>query len=195
MSDSIDWSAVKERLRKSEQALQRAFKMGGKDLDEALRARAKTFSRRQRGSDLEKPLQLLTFRLGDHLYGWPLTDLAGVRRINRVTPLPEAPAELLGAVSYRGDVLALLCLKRLLGESCERTERGGNAVILRELRVACRVDELEGLIDLTRDQVEPLHPSAGKRSLIAGFGPGGLRILSGASFAQHSYFQTQEVRL
>lgn len=195
MSDFIDWPAVKERVRQSEQALKLAFERGGQELDEAFRLRAQLFSRRRRPTGSEKTLQVLSFRLGDYLYGWPLTELAGVRHFTQLTPVPEAPAELLGVVSHRGSVMALLSLKRMLFESSPGGEGCGEAVILKKLGVACRVDELLGLVELVLDQIQSVDPPDGQRSPLVGIGPQDLRILSAESFAQHSYFQTQEVRL
>ncbi len=195
MSEVIDWASVKERLRKSDLALKHAFEKSGKDLGEALRMRATVLAQRRRPDGREKTMELLTFRLASCLYGWPLTDLAGVRHFDRVTPLPEAPAELLGVVSHRGGVLPLLSLKRILSGSSDEQEKAGHAVILKNLGVACRVDELEGLAEIAFDAIQPIDPGERHGSPIVGIGPGDLRILSADTFARHSYFQTQEERL
>lgn len=60
------------------------------------------------------------------------------------TPVPLAPADLLGALNLRGEVVPLVRLERFLGLPVETAERSRSIVVLslRELRLAVPVDRV-----------------------------------------------------
>jgi chemotaxis signal transduction protein len=58
---------------------------------------------------------LLAVRIRSHGYAVRLSDIAGVFVDKKVTPLPSAVAELLGLAGFRGTVLPVYNLGRLLG--------------------------------------------------------------------------------
>ena len=61
--------------------------------------------------------EIVVVRAGERLLGVFAEEAAGVERGSRPTPLPHAPAAVLGIVSVRGRILTLLDSLSLLGES------------------------------------------------------------------------------
>jgi purine-binding chemotaxis protein CheW len=59
--------------------------------------------------------QVLTFQLGSESYGIPLTHVQEISGYRKVTPLPNTPAWVLGAMNLRGVVVPLLDLRTRLG--------------------------------------------------------------------------------
>jgi purine-binding chemotaxis protein CheW len=58
------------------------------------------------------PSQVVVFALGDQLYALPLTAVERVVRMVAITPLPQAPAIVLGVINVRGQVMPVLNLRR-----------------------------------------------------------------------------------
>lgn len=56
-------------------------------------------------------LPILTFSLGDHLYGLLIEDVVEVGAMVEVTPLPDAPPEVTGVVNRHGTMLPLVDLR------------------------------------------------------------------------------------
>ena len=58
---------------------------------------------------------LVTFTLGQQIYCLPVADVQEVLRMVAMTPLPDAPPEVLGAINVRGVPVLVLDLRRRLG--------------------------------------------------------------------------------
>lgn len=99
--------------------------------------------------------QLVVFRLDQQRYALPLAVVERVVRAVEVTPLPSAPAIVLGAIDVHGRVLPVLNVRRrfLLPERriCPRDW----FLLARTARhtVVLVVDESEGVIERPRDDI------------------------------------------
>lgn len=62
-------------------------------------------------------LPILTFSLGDHLYGLLIEDVVEVSAMVEVTPLPDAPPEVTGIVNRHGAMLPLVDLRLVFKQS------------------------------------------------------------------------------
>jgi purine-binding chemotaxis protein CheW len=60
-------------------------------------------------------VEMCTVRLGDGLFGLPISHILEIVGSARPQPVPLAPAYVGGLVHYRGDVLTTVSLRRLLG--------------------------------------------------------------------------------
>ncbi len=56
-------------------------------------------------------MQVLSFRLGDQLYGLEVAHIYEVSRMVAITALPDSPPEVLGVVDYRGHVVPIVDLR------------------------------------------------------------------------------------
>ena len=93
----------------------------------------------ERAAELSRPsaldegpggdIGLLTLRLGDEYHGIPVAAVREVLSHPRVTPLPLAPAFLTGLLNLRGEIVAVLDLRVLLGLTPSR--EAGCAVVVR----------------------------------------------------------------
>lgn len=61
---------------------------------------------------METPHQLVVFTLGDQRYGLPLASVERATRIVEITPLPDAPAIVLGVINVHGRLVAVVNLRR-----------------------------------------------------------------------------------
>lgn len=82
-----------------------------------------------------------------------LREVRELVRLATLTPLPGAPPEVLGLASVRGEILTVLCLRRVLGEEAvrerERDERRSGFLAVAEggsLRFALAFDDVVGTL-------------------------------------------------
>ncbi len=54
---------------------------------------------------------VLTFRLGDERYAWPVENVRAIARISHLTHVPSAPPYYWGVTSLRGQVLSVMDLR------------------------------------------------------------------------------------
>ncbi len=89
--------------------------------EEVLRRRAERLARPRSheltpGDDARgAELAIAEFRLGDERYAFPLSELRAALPLRHVTPVPLAPAHVIGVLRYEGKALAAMSLAALLG--------------------------------------------------------------------------------
>ncbi len=63
-------------------------------------------------SDSADSLQVVTFQLGEELYGVDIMDVEGIVKIEDVRPIPNAPAYVEGIFNLRGEIIPVINLHR-----------------------------------------------------------------------------------
>lgn len=84
-----------------------------------LEARARHLARSRSGETSEDRISLLTFTLGSERYALDARSVRGVFRLRHLVPLPGATPRVAGLTTWRGHILTVLDLERVLG--IERT--------------------------------------------------------------------------
>lgn len=108
---------------------------------------------------------LLIFRLGEQRYALPLAAVERVVRAVEVTPLPGAPAIVLGAIDVQGSVLPVLSIRRRFGLPQGEIAPDDQFVLARAVNrsVALVIDEAQGVLEHPVDAVidsTPILPGA-----------------------------------
>ena len=111
--------------------------------------------------------ELLVVRAGARLLGVFADQAGGVTEWREPTPLPRAPAAVLGVVSIRGLLLTVLDPLALLGEpSVNGAPRPAFIVALRgDEQLALAVDRALRIDEIFADEIEPFTLSAGANVL------------------------------
>ena len=118
-----------------------------------------------------RPEKFVTFHLGEAVYAISATMVAEVSQILPLTPLPGSKPCLLGLSPLRGEIVAKIDLRGMLGE---RPANSGNPkakeIVLRRpaagaTPVAFAVDRLGEIATLDIAQIQPLH---GNKDLFIG---------------------------
>jgi len=107
----------------------------------------------------EGPFELLSVRVGGQEYGLPLPSIQEIRRYQTATPLPGQAAAVLGVMDLRGQVIALLDLRRLLNLPDVAEDDGRRAVVVLvrdERRLGLVVDEVLDVLRAEPGQFRPL---------------------------------------
>jgi chemotaxis signal transduction protein len=76
-------------------------------------------------------LQIVNFTVGDVNYGVPVEQVREVRDVQAVTPVPGAPSYIEGVTNLRGQIIAVMDLRKRL--NIEEAEGGGEKIIVIEL--------------------------------------------------------------
>jgi purine-binding chemotaxis protein CheW len=115
-------------------------------------------------------ISALLARIGGARFIVPAARVGEVLRMPDLTRVPGLPSWVPGVANIRGQVLAVLDLRPLLG-----LVQDSGAVRPRLLRldiggleVGLRVDAVDGVADLDLDQLEPLPPGAAAPDLFVG---------------------------
>lgn len=95
--------------------------------------------------------QLVVFRLNDQRYALPLTVVDRVVRAAELTPLPQAPAIVLGAIDVAGKVLPVLNLRRRFRLPEYEINPAHQFLIAQTVKrtVVLVIDEAEGVIEVS----------------------------------------------
>lgn len=62
--------------------------------------------------DQEKQMQLVTFQLGNELYGIDIMSVDGIVRMDDVRPIPNAPSYVEGIYNLRGEIIPIINLHK-----------------------------------------------------------------------------------
>lgn len=101
--------------------------------------------------------QVLTWLIGQQMFGMKLGDCREVVRDRSITRVPYAGENVAGIVNLRGDVVTVLDLATMLGYE---PEEGLNKFVIIRLKsngtqVALKADRIYDVIDIEEGKIEP----------------------------------------
>jgi purine-binding chemotaxis protein CheW len=101
--------------------------------------------------------QLLEFTVGDQRYALRLAAVDRVVRAVEVTPLPEAPASVLGIINVQGRVVPTLSLRRRFALPGKEIEPNDRFIIVSTARqtFALVADEVHGVVECLPEAIVP----------------------------------------
>jgi purine-binding chemotaxis protein CheW len=173
----VDWEQVRSRLRASERALEEALAESPARIDAAYRRRA---IRLAEGKGDRRPVSegvpALIFRLAGERYATELREIAETLPFARCTPVPGSPPQFLGVISLRGELRAVLDMRRLLGLPEAGNSEPGFVLVLRRQGkdIGLRVDSIEELRTIQPEEVSV----AGYGRYTKGIAAGALMLLN-----------------
>jgi len=89
---------------------------------------AETKTKTAESNEPEAQRQIVTFRVGEEVFGLEIGKVREVIEYREVTPVPRAPEFVAGIISLRGAILPVVDLRKRIG--MEPTEPGPETVIL-----------------------------------------------------------------
>lgn len=170
--ERIDWQAVRRRLEASERALEEALAPAGQRTEEVYRRRAVKLAQPERQNSSSAGLPTLVFRLGQEHYAIEMKHLAEVLPLGYYAPVPRSPKQLLGVISFRGELRAVVDLAQVLAASPEGTGDTGFVLMLRPARggeqIGLKIDSIETLRDIQPEELLPPAPGSFVTALVSG---------------------------
>jgi purine-binding chemotaxis protein CheW len=185
----IDWEQVKARLLGSQLGLEKALAPDQARTETIFRKRATQLaSRRVRSEQGPAVLRVLTFFVGEERYGVEFADVAELLAFACCSPVPGAPAALLGVINLHGEIQSVVDLGRLMEIPDTALPSAGFVLLLRkgQLRSALRVDRLDKIELLEAKDLAV--PGADETRYVRGLAAHRLRLLSTDTILAHPLF-------
>lgn len=116
------------------------------------------------GTNDGQTFEIIAFQLHDQDFCVRTTSIREIRGWGQATPLPHAPADVLGVMNLRGTVIPIIDLARKLGmESVEPTERSAIVVAdVHGMAIGLVVDRVSDIFTVPVGGVQPV-PEIGLR--------------------------------
>lgn len=115
-------------------------------------------------------LMVLSFVLSGRLSGFPIESVEEVLQMVALTPIPDAPAFVAGAINLRGSVLPVVDMAALIGEECLPYTLDTPIIVVRreEDRLGLVVDSVHDVAALNREDIDAPSEMFPARRLLAG---------------------------
>lgn len=103
-------------------------------------------------------LEMLSFRLGSEEYAVMVSEVKEVLKKRELTPVPNAPAHILGVTALRGPILPVIDLCRRMGiPAADRDEKSRILVLnLNDEDAGIVVDRVTGVVRIHPESVRPV---------------------------------------
>ena len=123
----------------------------------------------------------VVFRLEEHHYALRLSQVERVVAMVSISPLPKAPAEVLGLIDHHGSVVPVFDVRRRFGYPSREWRLSDHLLLARTSRrtLALPVDEVLGVVEAAFEDILPPPtplPGVGYAAGIAEL-PGGVRLI------------------
>jgi purine-binding chemotaxis protein CheW len=112
-------------------------------------------------ADKDEQLQLVTFQLGDKLYGINIMDVKEIQRMQEMRSIPNTPPFVEGIFKLRSDIIPVINLhhrfhiKKLLTGEENKLLNGIIILDIDGMRLGIIIDKVSRVISIGRDQVQP----------------------------------------
>jgi purine-binding chemotaxis protein CheW len=114
----IDWARVRARLGSAERAMEEALHLPAEAARVLLEERARQLARvPPAGTDPADKLQVAVFSLARERYAIEVRHVRAIVRMTNLTPLPGAVERFAGVTNLRGEIVAVIDLRKLFGLS------------------------------------------------------------------------------
>ncbi len=161
----VDWQDVKSKLTRAAASTDEALSPTPESTRAILAERARLLARAPAvPPGATEILTVLTFALGNERYAVESRFLREVIRVTDITPVPETPEFLAGVTIVRGEILALIDLRKLFGIAVTGlTDLSRIAVLgLERAELGLLADAVHEVTTLRKDDLlEPPGPVAG----------------------------------
>lgn len=131
---------------------------GEDNLQELFQERAKVLREVPLAEEAGEKISILSFQLGEEVYGVELKDLTETRQSVPLRLLPSAPPHLAGIVNLRGELLPVIDLCPILGLPPQELNKTIPALLilsLKENKFAFAVDRAKDILTLPLKEIHP----------------------------------------
>ncbi|HEX2091725.1 MAG TPA: chemotaxis protein CheW [Longimicrobiaceae bacterium] len=159
----VDWASIRERMEAAGRAVGGRAAASREESRAVLEARARELARPHAAPRGEESLEVVTFTLAGETYAVESRFVVEVCRISEFTVVPGVEAAVAGAMAWRGELLTLFHLRRLLGLPEAPSAGLVRAVVLGEGRPAfgILVESVGEVLRIPRSEVRKLPETGG----------------------------------
>jgi purine-binding chemotaxis protein CheW len=186
---TIDWQQIRDRLARAIAATEEALHLSPARARRVLEERAQILARvPATAAQAGEVLTLATFILANERYAIETDYVREVVRVIDCVPVPGAPDFLVGLLNLRGEILAVIDLRKFLGVASGGLTELSRVLVLGGERAEFGIvaDEAREVTTLRRDEVHepPASVSGTGREYVKGVTQDALIVLDGAVLLQ-----------
>ncbi len=161
--DDANWGELYRRLKASQAALERRLNPGEEEKRRILRARARALASPRKAEERApgQQIEVVEFVLGPERYAIESSYIREIHPLNEFTPLPCAPAFVLGLVNVRGQILSIIDIKKLF-DLPEKGLTDLNKVIIvqgSQMEIGVLADAIVGVRPVALDELHASLPT------------------------------------
>lgn len=180
----IDWNEARQRMSRAESAMEEAVHPTAERARAILDERALKLSRVvQEPENAGALVEALIFELGKERYALETAYILEVFPLTDFTPVPGVPPFLIGVTHYRGEILALIDLRKLFGIEVRGMTDLSRILVLGGERARCGllVDQAQEIILLKPEAIlpQPAGPAGRETQGLRGVTREALMVLDG----------------
>lgn len=98
-------------------------------------------------------MELVIFRINGQPYGMRIDYLEGIEAVENVTPVANAPANIIGIANIRGEVVPVLDLAARFGMNCSAERPQYLLIRINGEPICFRVDSVDGMREYSQDEL------------------------------------------
>jgi len=105
--------------------------------------------------------QLVTFNLGEELYGIDIMDVKEIVRVQEIRPIPNAPTYVEGIFNLRSEIIPIISLhkrfhlKKLITNEEDELLSGFVIVDIDGIKLGIIIDKISRVVTIQKDEVQP----------------------------------------
>ena len=108
--------------------------------------------------------QLVTFQLGDELYGVDIMDVKEIVKVQAVRPIPKAPYYVEGIINLRGEIIPIINLHKRFhiqkrkesSEDIYDEDEGGFIILdIEGNKIGIIIDRINRVVPVERSEIKP----------------------------------------
>ena len=107
-------------------------------------------------ADVEESLQWVTFQLGSEIYGVNVLQVQEVLKYTEITPVPGAPAYVLGIINLRGNVVTVIDTRSRFNMASKEVDDLSRIIFI-EVKshiIGMLVDSVAEVVSIKREEID-----------------------------------------
>ena len=157
----IDWEAIHCRLAVAAAAISGGLQHGPEETRRILAARARVAARPTVKPDDAQRLEILAFCLAGETYGVETCHVREVCQLKDLTGVPCTPPFVAGVMNLRGQILAILDLRKFFELPAQGLTELNRVIVLRDSdnELGLLADSIDGVLPLTASDLQEGLPT------------------------------------
>ncbi len=161
-SDHAEWDEIRRHMEATRAAIAQGSAHSPEVERSILKKRAQELAREpERREKAEEMLEVIEFDLANERYAFPLAQVREVSLLRELTPVPCAPSFVLGIMNLRGEIRAVIDLKKFFDlPTAGITELNKIILIERDdIRLGVLADAIRGVRNIPLCDLQPALPT------------------------------------
>jgi purine-binding chemotaxis protein CheW len=161
-ASSTDWKAIHRRLEHATKALEQGLAPAAEERKKILKQRAAILAREEDANQVvQARLEVIEFVLAYERYAIESSWVREVYPLKEITPLPGAPAFVLGIINVRGQIVSVVDMKKFFDLPAKGLTDFNKVIIIGDgnIEFGLLADAVPGVRQIPCDEIQPPLPT------------------------------------